>query len=64
MFLLSMCLIIGNLNPSSDVDIEVIEKDGFFDIFYTLSEPGDYDINMKFGGKEIPNGSFSVKVVQ
>ncbi|KAL5283098.1 cher family protein [Megaselia abdita] len=48
----------------SDIDIEVIEKDGFFDIFYTLSEAGDYDINMKFGGNDIPNGSFTVKAVE
>lgn len=45
------------------VDIDVIEKDGFFDIFYALNDPGDYDINVKFGGKDIPNGSFSIKVV-
>uniref|UniRef100_A0A1B0BRU8 Calponin-homology (CH) domain-containing protein n=2 Tax=Glossina palpalis gambiensis TaxID=67801 RepID=A0A1B0BRU8_9MUSC len=45
------------------VDIDVIEKDGFFDVFYALNDPGDYDINVKFGGKDIPNGSFSIKVV-
>jgi len=45
------------------VDIDIIEKDGFFDIFYALNDPGDYDINVKFGGKDIPNGSFSIKVV-
>jgi len=44
------------------VDIDVIEKDGFFDILYALNDPGDYDINVKFGGKDIPNGSFSIKV--
>uniref|UniRef100_A0A1A9V6E1 Calponin-homology (CH) domain-containing protein n=1 Tax=Glossina austeni TaxID=7395 RepID=A0A1A9V6E1_GLOAU len=43
------------------VDIDVIEKDGFFDVFYALNDPGDYDINVKFGGKDIPNGSFSIK---
>uniref|UniRef100_A0A1I8PF26 Calponin-homology (CH) domain-containing protein n=1 Tax=Stomoxys calcitrans TaxID=35570 RepID=A0A1I8PF26_STOCA len=46
------------------VDIDVIEKDGFFDIFYALNDPGDYDINVKFGGKDIPNGSFSIKAVE
>lgn len=45
------------------MDIDVIEKDGFFDILYALNDPGDYDINVKFGGKDIPNGSFSIKVV-
>lgn len=44
------------------VDIDVIEKDGFFDIFYALNDPGEYDVNVKFGGKDIPNGSFSIKV--
>lgn len=47
---------------SEIVDIDVIEKDGFFDILYALNDPGDYDINVKFGGKDIPNGSFSIKV--
>ncbi|XP_037898811.1 filamin-A isoform X1 [Glossina fuscipes] len=46
------------------VDIDVIEKDGFFDVFYALNDPGDYDINVKFGGKDIPNGSFSIKAVE
>ncbi|XP_046806251.1 filamin-A isoform X3 [Lucilia cuprina] len=46
------------------VDIDVIEKDGFFDIFYALNDPGDYDVNVKFGGKDIPNGSFSIKAVE
>lgn len=46
------------------VDIDVIEKDGFFDVFYALNDPGEYDINMKFGGKDIPNGSFSIKAVE
>lgn len=40
----------------------MIEKDGFFDIFYVLSDPGDYDLDIKFGGKKIPDGSFTVKV--
>lgn len=48
---------------SEIVDIDVVEKDGFFDILYALNDPGDYDINVKFGGKDIPNGSFSIKVV-
>lgn len=46
----------------SDVDLEVIEKDGFFDIFYTLKDPGDYDLDIKFGGQNIPNGTFTIKV--
>ncbi|XP_055382224.1 filamin-A isoform X2 [Condylostylus longicornis] len=48
----------------NDVDIDVIEKDGFFDIFYTLNEPGEYDLNVKFGGQSIPNGHYSIKAVE
>ncbi|EDW59138.2 filamin-A isoform X2 [Drosophila virilis] len=55
---------ITNKEGSEIVDIDVIEKDGFFDILYALNDPGDYDINVKFGGKDIPNGSFSIKAVE
>lgn len=51
-----------NLFAYSDVDIDIIEKDGFFDIFYVLNDPGDYDLDIKFGGKNIPDGNYSVKV--
>lgn len=46
----------------SDVDIDIIEKDGYFDIFYVLNDPGEYDLDIKFGGQNIPGGSFSIKV--
>ncbi|KRK03444.1 filamin-A isoform X4 [Drosophila yakuba] len=55
---------ITNKAGSEIVDIDVIEKDGFFDILYALNDPGDYDINVKFGGKDIPNGSFAIKAVE
>ncbi|XP_017847553.1 filamin-A isoform X2 [Drosophila busckii] len=55
---------ITNKEGSEIVDIDVIEKDGVFDILYALNDPGDYDINVKFGGKDIPNGSFSIKAVE
>ncbi|XP_055692677.1 filamin-A isoform X3 [Lutzomyia longipalpis] len=51
-------------HTGSDVDIDILEKDGFFDIFYVLSDPGDYDLDIKFGGQNIPNGSFSIKAVE
>lgn len=50
------------LSVDSDVDIDIIEKDGFFDIFYVLKDPGDYDLDIKFGGQNIPNGTFTIKV--
>ena len=48
----------------SDVDIDIIEKDGYFDIFYVLNDPGEYDLDIKFGGQNIPGGTFSIKVDQ
>ncbi|XP_055698008.1 filamin-A isoform X5 [Phlebotomus papatasi] len=51
-------------HTGSDVDIDILEKDGFFDIFYVLSDPGDYDLDIKFGGQNIPNGTFSIKAVE
>lgn len=54
------------MNPfdpfNSDVDIDIIEKDGYFDIFYVLNDPGEYDLDIKFGGQNIPGGTFSIKV--
>ncbi|XP_039436619.1 filamin-A isoform X4 [Culex pipiens pallens] len=57
------CKIVSH-SEASDVDLEVIEKDGFFDIFYTLKDPGDYDLDIKFGGQNIPNGTFTIKAVE
>ncbi|XP_055616121.1 filamin-A isoform X3 [Toxorhynchites rutilus septentrionalis] len=57
------CKIISH-SEASDVDLEVIEKNGFFDIFYTLKDPGDYDLDIKFGGQNIPNGTFTIKAVE
>ncbi|XP_053682431.1 filamin-A isoform X1 [Sabethes cyaneus] len=57
------CKIVSH-SEASDVDLEVIEKDGFFDIFYTLKNPGDYDLDIKFGGQNIPNGTFTIKAVE
>lgn len=44
------------------VDTEIVEKDGFFDIFYMLTEPGTYDVDVKFGGKQVPNGLMRMTV--
>ncbi|XP_050067857.1 filamin-A isoform X5 [Anopheles maculipalpis] len=56
------CKIVSH-SEASDVDIDIIEKDGFFDIFYVLKDPGDYDLDIKFGGQNIPNGTFTIKAV-
>ncbi|XP_062534650.1 filamin-A isoform X10 [Armigeres subalbatus] len=57
------CKIVSH-SEAGEVDLEVIEKDGFFDIFYTLKDPGDYDLDIKFGGQHIPNGTFTIKAVE
>lgn len=44
------------------IDTEIVEKDGFFDIFYLLEEPGTYDVDVKFGGKQVPNGLMRMTV--
>ncbi|XP_017473017.1 PREDICTED: filamin-A [Rhagoletis zephyria] len=58
------CKITDHKSGREIVDIDILEKDGFFDIYYALKDPGDYDINVKFGGKDIPNGSFAIKAVE
>ncbi|XP_070493670.1 filamin-A isoform X2 [Chironomus tepperi] len=55
------------INKSSDgkaIDTEIVEKDGFFDIFYMLTEPGTYDVDVKFGGKQVPNGLMRMTAVE
>lgn len=44
------------------VDVEIIENKKIFDIYYVLNDAGDYDIDIKFGGRSIPDGAFSLKV--
>lgn len=50
------------LSFSRIIDTEIVEKDGFFDIFYLLQEPGTYDVDVKFGGKQVPNGLMRMTV--
>lgn len=53
--------ILKNIFPRF-IDTEIVEKDGFFDIFYLLEEPGAYDVDVKFGGKQVPNGLMRMTV--
>lgn len=46
----------------SEVSVEVIETERIFEIAYALNEPGNYDMDIKFGGKKIPDGEFTIKV--
>merc|ERR1719443_407249 len=49
----------------SDLDIDILDnRDGTFNIFYTPRAVGTYDIKIKFGGQEIPGGSFTVMAAE
>ncbi len=40
-----------------DVDVKVFNnEDGTFTVYYKLLEPGDYTLNVKFGGQPVPDG--------
>ncbi|KAG5671669.1 hypothetical protein PVAND_001857 [Polypedilum vanderplanki] len=57
------CKIVKSSNGQI-IDTEIVEKDGFFDIFYLLAEPGTYDVDVKFGGKQVPNGLMRMTAVE
>jgi filamin len=47
-------------NAESDVDIDIIDNgDGTISVMYTPRQPGAYTLEIKFGGKTIPNGTFT-----
>ncbi|KAK7101853.1 hypothetical protein V1264_020173 [Littorina saxatilis] len=47
----------------SDIDIDIIDKgDGTFTIAFTPQFPGDYTIEIKFGGNMVPNGDYTIQV--
>lgn len=47
----------------SPIDAQVIEsKPRQFDILYTLDDAGEYDIDIKFGGRSVPEGAFSLNL--
>ena len=49
--------------PDNDVDIDILDNgDGTVSIVYTPTKPGDYALEIKFGGKPIPNGNIVQKV--
>ncbi|XP_063707051.1 filamin-A isoform X3 [Culicoides brevitarsis] len=53
---------IVQMDNNTPIDVQVTEsKPGLFDIKYTLDEPGEYDFDIKFGGRSIPDGAFSIK---
>lgn len=39
-------------------------QDGTFSVYYKVEEPGEYKMDLKFGGTQIPNGLHSFKVVK
>ena len=47
----------------SDVDIDILDNgDGTVSVVYTPRKPGAYALEIKFGGKTIPNGKFTQNV--
>lgn len=47
----------------SPIDAQVIEsKPRQYDILYTLDDAGEYDIDIKFGGRTVPDGAFSLNL--
>lgn len=52
-------------NAESDVDIDIVDNgDGTVSIIYTPRKPGAYTLEIKFGGKTIPNGTFTQQVFE
>lgn len=44
------------------MDVGISENDGIYDINYVFRHPGEYFVDVKFGGKNVPNGVFTIKV--
>ena len=51
-------------SPSgSDIDIDIVDSgDGTFAISFTPQFPGDYTIEIKFGGNLVPKGDYVAEV--
>ncbi|XP_076469743.1 LOW QUALITY PROTEIN: filamin-A-like [Babylonia areolata] len=48
----------------SEIDIDIIDKgDGTFSISFTPQFPGDYTIEIKFGGNLVPEGDYTIHAV-
>ena len=46
-----------------DVSMDILDNgDGTISIVYTPTTPGDYAVEINFGGKPVPKGSFVQKV--
>ncbi|XP_075219680.1 filamin A protein cher isoform X2 [Lycorma delicatula] len=57
------CRIRSTSGSSSDLDIDIEDNgDDTFSIYYTLKEPGDYTLNIKFGGQPVPEGFYTFTV--
>ena len=46
----------------SDVELDVVDKNGVFDIVYLLKDAGTYDVDVKFGGRQVPDGLIRMTV--
>ncbi|CAG0912726.1 unnamed protein product [Notodromas monacha] len=46
----------------NDMDIDIADNgDGTFSIYYKVNDTGEYTISVKFGGQQVPQGSYTVK---
>lgn len=46
-----------------NIDCKVVaNKDGTYSVKYRVKEPGQYTLELKFGGKPVPNGVFNFSV--
>ncbi|XP_065165587.1 filamin-A isoform X3 [Atheta coriaria] len=52
-------------NKGSDLDINIVDNDdGTFSIFYNIEDDGDYTINIKFGGQQVPGGLYTCTAIK
>lgn len=58
-----MCVFVVFFGFREVTYVEVIEvQETIYEISYMLEEVGEYEMDIKFGGRKIPNGAFTVKV--
>ncbi|CAH0562197.1 unnamed protein product [Brassicogethes aeneus] len=54
------CRIKSTNESTSDLDIDIVDNgDGTVSIHYTVQDAGEYTINIKFGGQNVPGGFYT-----
>ena len=49
------------VHSGPDVDVED-NRDGTYKVYFRVDKPGDYVLNIKFGGETIPDGLYTFTV--